>query len=154
MSYPGIRLPNGRNLLVGTFSIGIEPSHFHERLRTNAVQDMIRSIRSKFHGATVIIGVDRLDCIEGLPQKLHASDEFLERHPEWVGHAILVQLTIPSRESLDVHQKLLAKVQKLVGEINGKYGKLSIPWLVPSLSETAIRRCHPSTSVPGFTWEY
>jgi len=123
-----VSLPNGHDALVGTYPIGVEPSHFHDRLRTNAVQDMIRSMRSKFHGARVVVGVDRLDCIKGIPQKLHAFDKFLETYPEWVGKAILVQLAIPSRANLQVHQDLLAEVHRLVGQINGKYGKLSTPY--------------------------
>ena len=83
---------------------------------------MIRSMRNKFDGAKVIVGVDRLDCIKGIPQKLLAFDRFLERHPEWVGKAILVQVAVPSRANLEVHRELKIEIQQLVGEINGKHG--------------------------------
>lgn len=33
----------------------------------------------------VIVGVDRLDYIKGVPQKLHALELFLTQHPEWIG---------------------------------------------------------------------
>jgi len=120
-----VALLDGREVSIGTFPIGIEPSEFHDRLRTSGVQEMIRSMRTKFHGTKVVVGVDRLDCIKGIPQKLYAFDKFLERHSEWIGQAVLVQLVIPSRANLDAHQKLLVEIHKLVGEINGKYGKLS-----------------------------
>ncbi|GEM12763.1 alpha,alpha-trehalose-phosphate synthase, glycosyltransferase family 20 protein [Rhodotorula toruloides] len=54
----------GRHASVGTFPIGIEPSN---------------SMRVK-----LIVGVDRLDYIKGVPQKLHAMEVFLEEHPNWM----------------------------------------------------------------------
>ena len=33
----------------------------------------------------MIVGVDRLDYIKGVPQKLHALELFLTQHPEWIG---------------------------------------------------------------------
>ena len=127
---------SGREVFVGTFPIGVEPSEFHSRLQKEGVQDMIRSIRDKFQGATVIVGVDRLDCIKGLPQKLCAFDRFLKRHPEWIGKAILVQVAIPSRANLEVHQELRVEVEKLVREINGKYG---MPHRFPSLCHRILQ---------------
>ena len=30
-----------------------------------------------------MLGVDRLDMVKGIPQKLLAYEKFLEEHPEW-----------------------------------------------------------------------
>ena len=30
-----------------------------------------------------MLGVDRLDMVKGIPQKLLAFEKFLEEHPEW-----------------------------------------------------------------------
>ena len=38
----------------------------------------------------VIVGVDRLDYIKGVPQKLHALELFLTQHPEWIGKVCYV----------------------------------------------------------------
>ena len=116
---------------IGTFPIGVEPSEFQSRLRKECVQGMICSMRDQFQGARVIVGVDRLDYIKGLPQKLYAFDRFLETHPEWIGKAILVQVAVPSRANLEAHQELRVEIHKLVGEINGKYGMYHLfpsPW--------------------------
>lgn len=43
-----------------------------------------RSLEAKFEGKKVIIGVDRLDYIKGVPQKLQSFEIFLSQHPEWV----------------------------------------------------------------------
>jgi trehalose 6-phosphate synthase len=114
---------DSHRVFIGTFPIGCEPSEFHNWLRTDHVQDYIQSMRAKFRGTKVIVGVDRLDYIKGMPQKLRAFDKFLESSPEWIGRAVLLQVTIPSRANLELHQNLLESVQTLVGKINGKYGK-------------------------------
>ena len=113
---------DNRPISVKTFPIGIEPAEFHTRLWKSSVQDSIRSMKDKFRGVKVIVGVDRLDCIKGLPQKLLAFETFLERNPSWVGRATLVQVVVPSRDSLESHKDLKEIVQQLVGRINGKYG--------------------------------
>ena len=108
---------------VGAFPIGIEPEKFHEGLKKKEVQDRIAELERKFHGAKVIVGVDRLDYIKGFPHKLHALEVFLTEHPEWVGKVVLVQIAVPSRQDVEEYQNLRAVVNKLVGEINGKFGK-------------------------------
>ena len=99
-----------------------------------------KSLQKRFEGIKVIIGVDRLDYIKGLPQKLHAFEVFLAQHPEWVGkvstsangrscysaeptdQVVLVQLAIPSRQDVEEYQNLRACVNELVGRINGRFG--------------------------------
>jgi trehalose-6-phosphate synthase len=70
----------------------------------------------------VIVGVDRLDYIKGVPQKLHALELFLSQHPEWVGRVVLAQLAVPSRGDVEEYQNLRATVNELVGRINGRFG--------------------------------
>jgi len=40
----------------------------------------------------VMLGVDRLDMIKGIPQKLLAFEKFLHEHPEWRDKVLLVQV--------------------------------------------------------------
>lgn len=111
-----------REVRAQVFPIGIEPSEFHLRLQKPCVQDAVINMRDGFNGCKVILGVDRLDCIKGIPQKLHAFDALLEQHPELVGNVVLLQVTIPSRDGLKAYQDLKEEIQQLVGKINGKYG--------------------------------
>jgi trehalose-6-phosphate synthase len=107
---------------VQTFPIGIEPTEFHSRLRKPDVQATLRKMRTDLCDTKVILGVDRLDCIKGIPHKLHAFDRLLERRPDLIGRAVLLQVAIPSRDDLKSHQDLKEEIQHLVGKINGKYG--------------------------------
>lgn len=122
-------LPNGveyegRMVHVGTHPIGVDPQTFRDGLAKTSVQTRIESLKKKFQGIKVIVGVDRMDYIKGLPQKLHAFEVFLAEHPEWIGKVVLIQVAVPSRQDVDEYQQLTAVVNELVGQINGKYGTI------------------------------
>ncbi|KAF7316905.1 Glycosyltransferase family 20 protein [Mycena chlorophos] len=110
----------GRLAHVGTFPIGIEPNSFN--LQREPVMTRIKQLESRFSGVKVIVGVDRLDYIKGVPQKLHALELFLTQHPEWIGKVVLVQLAVPSRQDVEEYQNLRSTVNELVGRINGRFG--------------------------------
>ncbi|KAK0566624.1 Trehalose-6-P synthase/phosphatase complex synthase subunit [Tilletia horrida] len=112
----------GRYVHVGTYPIGIQPELFEEGLRKKAVQERIRVLERRFEGVKIIVGVDRLDYIKGVPQKLYALEAFLQDHPEWVGKVVLVQVAVPSRQDVEEYQNLRSKVNEAVGAINGRFG--------------------------------
>lgn len=72
-----------------------------------------------------MLGVDRLDMIKGIPQKLLAYEKFLEEHPEWRDKVLLVQIAVPSRTDVPEYQKLRSMVHEIVGRINGQFGTLT-----------------------------
>jgi trehalose-6-phosphate synthase len=61
----------GRLVHVGTFPIGIEPEKFTKGLQIDRIQARIARLQQRFSGVKVLIGVDRLDYIKGVPQKVH-----------------------------------------------------------------------------------
>ncbi|EEB06490.2 alpha,alpha-trehalose-phosphate synthase [Schizosaccharomyces japonicus yFS275] len=120
-------LPNGveydgRMVSVGTFPIGIDPEKFADALRSEKVKERITALERKLQGMKIIVGVDRLDYIKGIPQKFHALEVFLTQYPEWVGKVVLIQVAVPSRQDVEEYQNLRAVVNELVGRINGKFG--------------------------------
>lgn len=92
--------------------------------RKKTIQDRISTLERKFEGVKLIVGVDRLDYIKGVPQKLHALEVFLSEHPEWIGKVVLVQVAVPSRQDVEEYQNLQTVVNELVGRINGKFGTI------------------------------
>lgn len=103
-------------------------------------------MRADLCDTKVILGVDRLDCIKGIPQKLHAFDRLLEQCPELVGHVVLLQVAIPSRDDLKAHQDLKEEIQQLVGKINGKYGRSSDQLSGGQAPAAAFTRSRPNVS--------
>ncbi|PGH00320.1 alpha,alpha-trehalose-phosphate synthase [UDP-forming] [Helicocarpus griseus UAMH5409] len=112
----------GKVVAIGAFPIGIDPEKFSEGLKKEKVQKRIAALEQKFQGVKLMVGVDRLDYIKGVPQKLHALEVFLTDHPEWIGKVVLVQVAVPSRQDVEEYQNLRAVVNELVGRINGKFG--------------------------------
>lgn len=45
----------------------------------------------------VMLGVDRLDMIKGIPQKILAFEKFLEENPDWRNSVVLLQIAVPTR---------------------------------------------------------
>ena len=93
-----------------------------QNLAKESVKKRIHQLEQRFDGVKLIVGVDRLDYIKGVPQKLHALELFLTQHPEWIGKVVLVQLAVPSRQDVEEYQNLRATVNELVGRINGRFG--------------------------------
>lgn len=112
----------GKYVTVAAFPIGIDPEKFIETLKKPKVEERIAQLERKFEGVKLIVGVDRLDYIKGVPQKLHALEVFLTEHPEWIGKVVLVQVAVPSRQDVEEYQNLRAVVNELVGRINGRFG--------------------------------
>lgn len=113
---------NGRVISVGVFPIGIDVDKFTEGVKKPEVIERVGQLRKKFGDTKIIVGVDRLDYIKGVPQKLHAFEIFLTENPEWIGKVVLVQVAVPSRGDVEEYQSLRATVNELVGRINGKFG--------------------------------
>lgn len=114
----------GKLVSVGAFPIGIDPEKFSTGLQKPNVVERIETLEKKFDNVKIIVGVDRLDYIKGVPQKLHALEVFLTEHPEWIGKVVLVQVAVPSRQDVEEYQNLRAVVNELVGRINGKFGTI------------------------------
>lgn len=102
-------------------------------LKEERIQKRIQALKDKFKDCKIIVGVDRLDYIKGVPQKLHAMEVFLAQNPQWVGKVILVQLAVPSRQDVDEYQNLRSTVNELVGRINGQYGMWLFILILPSI---------------------
>lgn len=108
---------------IGTFPIGIEPNLFQQACENEAVKDRVDEIRKKVTNCSVILGVDRLDYIKGVPQKLYALDCLLQKHPDKRGKVALIQVAVPTRTDVKEYIQLKNLVEGLVGQINGRFGK-------------------------------
>jgi trehalose 6-phosphate synthase/phosphatase len=116
---------NGSLTRVAAFPIGIDPDRFTHALELPDVKANIAQLLNRYAGRKVMLGVDRLDMIKGIPQKLLAFEKFLEEHPAWRDQVVLVQIAVPSRTDVPEYQRLRSMVHEVVGRINGKYGTLT-----------------------------
>jgi trehalose 6-phosphate synthase len=116
---------NGRQTLVGSFPVGIEPQGFQALARRNVRSPLVKNLVTSLGGRTLIIGVDRLDYSKGLVQRLEAFEIFLARNPEWQGKLTYLQITPKNRSEIPEYVELAQAVGSIAGRINGKYGEVS-----------------------------
>uniref|UniRef100_K3W821 alpha,alpha-trehalose-phosphate synthase (UDP-forming) n=1 Tax=Globisporangium ultimum (strain ATCC 200006 / CBS 805.95 / DAOM BR144) TaxID=431595 RepID=K3W821_GLOUD len=109
---------------VGVFPIGIDPEHFEGILEKPETQTRIKDLCEKFAGCKIIIGVDRMDYIKGIPHRMLAMERFLSKYPERRESVVLIQIAVPSRTGVEEYQQLAASVNEMVGRINGRFGTL------------------------------
>ncbi|XP_024377190.1 alpha,alpha-trehalose-phosphate synthase [UDP-forming] 1 isoform X2 [Physcomitrium patens] len=115
----------GKLTRVAAFPIGIDPERFIQALETEQVKLHVKELLRFFAGRKVMLGVDRLDMIKGIPQKLLAFEMFLEKNPEWREKVMLVQIAVPTRTDVHEYQRLTSQVHEIVGRINGRYGTVT-----------------------------
>jgi alpha,alpha-trehalose-phosphate synthase [UDP-forming] len=117
-----------RAVRVGTFPIGIDYAAFSETARSEEVELRVGELRRRIGPFELVLGIDRLDYTKGLPERLQAFRNALQRFPELRDRALLMQIVVPSREAVAEYQALKGEVEQLVGEINGEF---STPGWVP-----------------------
>ncbi|GLT80169.1 hypothetical protein SLA2020_516230 [Shorea laevis] len=118
----GVEDEQGKLTRVAAFPIGIDSNRFIQALELPQVQDHMKELVARFSGRKLMLGVDRLDMIKGIPQKILAFEKFLEENPKWRDKVVLVQIAVPTRTDVPEYQKLTSQVHEIVGRINGKYG--------------------------------
>ncbi|XP_010272681.1 PREDICTED: alpha,alpha-trehalose-phosphate synthase [UDP-forming] 1 isoform X2 [Nelumbo nucifera] len=115
----------GKLTRVAAFPIGIDSDRFIRALELPQVQEHIKELKERFAGRKVMLGVDRLDMIKGIPQKILAFEKFLEENPDWRDKVVLLQIAVPTRTDVPEYQKLTSQVHEIVGRINGRFGTLT-----------------------------
>jgi trehalose 6-phosphate synthase/phosphatase len=110
-----------RQLRLGAFSIGIDHRKFAETARSQEVEDRAWYIHEDLPNRKLILGVDRLDYTKGIPQRIRALADALERYPELQQKLTFVQVVVPSREEVPEYQELKGEVEQLVGQVNGRF---------------------------------
>jgi trehalose 6-phosphate synthase len=110
-----------RQIQVGSFPISID---FNDFARLSALPDVTNlavQLRRAMHNRCILLGVDRLDYSKGIPEKLRAFRNALERYDDLHNKVALIQIVVPSRKDIPGYQSLLAEIEGLVGEINGEF---------------------------------
>ena len=116
----GIDLGYGeRSSRLGVYPIGIDPSTFQNAARSSG--ESLRRMLNLDPSTQVIIGVDRLDYTKGIPHRLQAYSRMLEQHRQMQGKVTFVQISNPSRARVPEYIRERETVERLTGEINGRY---------------------------------
>jgi trehalose 6-phosphate synthase/phosphatase len=110
-----------REIRLGHFPIGIDFDSFEKGAMSQAVAHRSQQLRANFPDCQLFLGVDRLDYSKGIPERLRAFRNALERHPELRGCVVLIQVVVPSRVEIPRYHEFKQRIDRLVGDINGRF---------------------------------
>src|SRR5881396_1323440 len=110
-----------RQIRLGHFPIGIDFDSFERGAMSDAVAHRSQQLRANFPDCQLILGVDRLDYSKGIPERLRAYRDAMERHPELRGRVALIQVVVPSRVEIPRYHEFKQRIDRLVGDINGRF---------------------------------
>ncbi len=110
-----------REVTVGSFPIGIDFDKYAREAESPEVSRRAWNIHAGFPDRHLILGVDRLDYTKGIPDRLNAFRNALQRYPELCEKLTFIQVVVPSRTDIPKYNDLKIRIERLVGEINGQF---------------------------------
>ena len=114
----------GATVVVQAFPIGIDVDEFTRLTHASDAMDTFEGMRAEYSRRRLLLGIDRLDYSKGIPQRVRAYRELLDRYPENRGSATLIMIASPSRDDVNAYADLRQELEGLCGSVNGDYGEL------------------------------
>ncbi|MFC1972631.1 trehalose-6-phosphate synthase [Chloroflexota bacterium] len=130
-----------REVGIGSFPISIDFKEVARQAGSPIVAGAARQLRESMPNQQIVLGVDRLDYSKGIPEKLKAFRNALERFDDLRGKITLIQVAVPSREDIPEYQTLRTEIEGLVGKINGMFmqtGWIPIHYMFRSMERTEL----------------
>lgn len=126
--------PDGRRVEVGAFPISIDVAELDAMSARQETDATAHDIRGRLGDPEVVLlGVDRLDYTKGIEERLLAFQTLLRAQGKQRGLSrppiVMVQVAVPSRETVGDYQSQRERVEQLVGAINGEFATLGHPVL-------------------------
>jgi len=118
-----LEAPSGHVVASGAFPVGIDVDMFVALGKTAEARREFAHLRESVGERDLIVGVDRLDYSKGLTRRLMAYRRFLNSYPENHNKVVLLQVTPPSRETVESYAIMKRELERLEGEINGEFAE-------------------------------
>jgi len=130
-----------REIRIGSFPISIDFKDFARRAASPVVVQAARQLREAIPNQQIVLSVDRLDYSKGIPEKLRAFRNALERFNDLHGKITLIQIAVPSREDIVQYRALKNEIEGLISEVNGRFsrsGWTPVHYMFRSLERTEL----------------
>lgn len=141
----------GRRVRVAAFPISIDFEWFDEAASRPESLARAADIRKRMGGSRrIILSVDRLDYTKGIPQRLAAFEELLKKRKVNVDDCVLVQIAVPSRETVDEYAELRRQIEETVGRINGDFsvpGRVAVHYFRRNFSREELTAFYRAADV-------
>src|SRR4029077_9868841 len=125
-SFGQVVVDDERAIRVDTFPMSVDFQQIRETVKTSVAQSEARILRSSLGNLKTVLSLDRLDYTKGIKHRLEAFATFLSQYAEWQRRVVLLLSVVPSRLGSEHYQEMKEEIDKLVGNINGKFG--TIDW--------------------------
>ena len=107
-----------RPVVVSPSPMGIDAAEF---VAISGQRDVTADAVRLRQTGPLFVGIDRLDYTKGIPERLRAFEQLLERDPALIGRARLLQVAVPSREAVSAYQRVRVEVEETVRRINERW---------------------------------
>jgi len=128
----------GRVTRVFANPIGIDPPPFEKIARRAGASPEAKRLVDSLGGRALAIGVDRLDYSKGLPNRFEGIARLFGRYPEHLRKVSILQIAARSREEVDDYRQLRTELDRLAGNINGRFS--DVDWTPLRYSTRAVGR--------------
>jgi len=134
-------IAGSRRTRIGYFPISIDFKEFSDAARTKEAACQAAKVKTAFKRRTIIFGADRLDYSKGIPERIEAVRYLLRNYPEMREKVTLIQVVVPSRESVEGYSEKKRLIEVLLSEVNGEFstpGWVPIHYLYRNLSREEL----------------
>jgi trehalose 6-phosphate synthase len=114
---------NGRRVRAIADPIGIDATAFARVAQRAASTAYIKRMRESLSGRALAISAERLDYSKGLPNRFEGFARLLARYPQQQRHISMLQIAARSREDVAEYQILRRELDRLAGDINGRFSQ-------------------------------
>ncbi len=113
----------GRRVVqVDVFPMGVDFARIATALKDPGLQVRAGRLREGLGASKLVFSLSRLDYTKGIPQALEGVSTLLESSPDWRGRFVYHLVVVPSREIVDKYAEEKREIDRICGEINGRYG--------------------------------
>jgi trehalose 6-phosphate synthase len=153
---PGTRLigdvlhAGGRQVRIAAFPIGIDARDYAGFVDTEDGQRQWMRAKNALRGRTQIIGVDRLDYTQGLPERVAAFERLLADYPDARGRVEYLQIAPPTREGVPEYAEIRQRLEQSASHINGRYSEVDwtpLHYINRTLSRRALAGLYRASKI-------
>jgi trehalose 6-phosphate synthase len=114
---------DGRRSRAAAFPISIDVEEVCRMVDDGRDIRTVRGLERSLQGRALIVGVDRLDYSKGLPERFQSYAHLLANYPQVHGRVVFLQVAQPSRADVPEYEHLKARLEAIVGHINGEFAE-------------------------------
>jgi trehalose 6-phosphate synthase len=104
--------------------ISVDFDSYNDVAATPLIDERVSSIRDELGNPEhIFLGADRLDYTKGIDVRLRAFATLLRQNPHLADTTKLVQIVVPSRQTIGGYSDMRDEIERLAGRINSVHGE-------------------------------